>query len=287
MRNVKVITESTADLPKEMAESRGIEVIPLHILFGEKSCPDDGCLKNEEMFEYVEKTGTMPGTALVTQGRFEKVFEKWLNEGYDIFFIGMSNSKSEITVQNAVAAALAVTTAANIERARISVVDSLSYSCGIGLLALEAAELAGRGASLKEITQHVLALRSKVHASFVFDTVKYYHMIGMVSKFITLVGNAVDVKPMLVMKSGTLVDAANLTGKDYINKYYERVMKDAKNIDPKRIFVSHCLIADSAEEIKERLAGEYGFENVIITNVSPANARNNGPGMLGLSFIYK
>lgn len=286
MRKVKVITESTADLPKEMASSHNIEIIPLHILLGGDRA-DDGSLKSEEMFEFIEKTDTMPSTVLVTQDEFERVFEKWLREDYDILFIGMSNSISEITVQNAVAASVAVTKAANIERERISVVDSLSYSCGIGLLSLEAAELAGKGASLKEVTEYVLALRPKVHASFVFDKVKYYYMLGMVSKFVTLVGNAVEVKPVLDMKSGTLVGIANLTGKDYVNKYCERVMKDSERIDPKRIFIAHCLNPAAAEEVKQKLAGEYGFENVIITNVSPSNARNNGPGMLGISFLYK
>lgn len=287
MRKVKVITETTSDLPKEIAESRGIEVVPLHILLGEKSCPDDGSLKNEDMFEFIEKTNTMPGTVLVTQSRYESVFGKWLNEDYDIFFIGMSNSMSGITVQNAVAAALALTTALKIDRERISVVDSLSYSCGTGLLALEAAELASRDASLKEVTECVLSMRPKVHASFVFETVKYYSMLGLGSKLLKLVGNAIEVKPVLEMKSGTLVNIANLMGKDYINKYCERVMKDAENIDPKRIFLAHCLIPDKAEEVRERLGREYGLYNVTVIDMSAANARNNGPGTLGMFFLYK
>lgn len=287
MRKVKVITETTADLPGELTDSRSIEVIPLHILLGEKSSPDDGSVKSEELFEYVEKTGKMPGVVLVTRGQYEKVFEKWLNEDYDILFTGMSNSRSEITVQNAVAAAIVVTAAAKLDRERISVVDSLSYSCGTGLLALEAAELAGNGAGLKEVTEHVLALRSKVHASFVIETVKYYSMLELGSKFLKMVGNALEVKPVLEMKSGTLVDVANLTGKDYINKYFERVMKDAEHIDPKRIFIAHCLVPDAAEGLKEKLGREYGFENVTITNVSPANARNNGPGTIGMFFLNK
>ncbi len=285
MRKVKVITDSTADLPKGILEARGIEVIPVHIILGDKSFPDDGKFKNEDLFEFADRTGMMPKTVPISEHRFEEAFQKWLLEDYDILFTGISGKLSEI-VRDALVAAVTLTTAGKLGRERISVVDSMSISCGTGLLALEAADMADAGAGLAEITQSLLALRTKIQVSFVIDTLKYFYKGGWCSKFTSVVSSGLQIKPMIELKAGEVAPGAGFVGKDYIDKYYRHVMKEAERIDPKRIFIAHCL-AESAGEIKERLEKDYGFSNVIITNTSLITSMQCGPGTLGIFFIYK
>jgi DegV family protein with EDD domain len=285
MRKVKVITESTADLPRELADARGIEIAPVQIILGEKTCLDDGRLKNEDLFEYVDRTGTMPKTMGVSENQFEEVFRKWLFEDCDILFVGISSKLSEI-VQAAVAAAVTLTAAGKLDRERISVVDSMSLSCGTGLLALEAADMADRGLGLKEITNHVLALRSKIQVSFVIDTLKYFYMGGWCSKFTSVVSSSLQIKPMIELKAGEVVPGAGFMGKDYIDKYCRHVMKDSELIDPKRIFVAHCLTT-SAGDVKTKIERDFGFNNVIITNTSLTTSIQCGPGTLGIFYLYK
>lgn len=100
MRRVKVITDSTADLPKEITTERGIDVIPLHIMFGEKSFLDDGYIKPKDLFEFAEDTGTLPKTEAPGEHQFLEAFQKRLEEDHDVFFLGVSGKLSE-TVQNA------------------------------------------------------------------------------------------------------------------------------------------------------------------------------------------
>ena len=279
MRKVKIVTDSTSDLSYSTLEKYGIERVPLHIILGDDSYPDDKSLKSEDLFRFADQTGTLPKSAAVNEFEFEEVFKKLLDEDFDIFFLGIS-SKLSSTMQNAQIAA------EKLGRERFSIVDSLSLSTGVGLQLLEASDLAMQGAGLKDITQHALSIRGKVQASFVVDTLKYLYMGGRCSRLASIVGSRLKIKPMLELVNGEIVPGTKFRGNDYIKKYYDQMMERADEIDPKRIFVTHCL-ADKAEELKAMLETEHGFKNVEITEASPTISTHCGPGTIGILYIYK
>lgn len=278
MNKVKIMTDSTADLPYSMIERLGIERVPLYIILGDESFPDDKNLKSEDLFKFADETGTLPKSAAVNEFQFAEVFKKWLDQGYDIFFTGIS-SKLSATMQNAKAAA------EHFDESRISIVDSLSLSTGVGLLVLQACDLAQAGANLFEITAHIERIREKVQASFVVDTLKYLYMGGRCSRLQSIVGSRLKIKPMLELKNGEIVPGQKFRGSSYIDKYCELVMENAAAIDKKRIFVTHCM-AKNATKVKEMLQS-YGFENIMVTDASPTIATHCGPGTLGILFLNR
>lgn len=279
MRKVKIITDSTSDLPQSLMQKRGIDMVSLHIILGEKSFLDDRSLSSKDLFLYADKFNVLPQSAATNEYQFTEAFAKWLDEDYDILFIGIS-SKLSATVQNAVKAAQAF------DKERIAIVDSLSLSTGIGLQVLEACDAADGGASLKEAKEHTLAVRDKVQASFVVDTLKYLYMGGRCSKLASIMGSRLKIKPKLELSGGEIVPSVKFRGSNFVKKYYEQVMEDAGSIDPKRIFVTHCL-SDKAEEVKSLLKTEHGFKNVMITDASPTISVHCGPGTLGILYLYK
>ncbi len=279
MRKVKIVTDSTSDLSFSTLEQRGIERVPLHIILGDDSYPDDKSLKSAELFRYADQTGTLPKSAAVNEFEFEEVFKRLLDEDDDILFLGIS-SKLSCTMQNAQIAA------EKLGKERFSIVDSLSLSTGVGLQVLEASDLAMQGAGLEAITRHALEIRPKVQASFVVDTLKYLYMGGRCSRLASIVGSRLKIKPKLELANGEIVPGVKFRGKDYIKKYYEQMMERADEIDPKRVFVTHCL-SESAEEVKTLLETEHGFKNVEITEASPTISTHCGPGTLGILFLYK
>ena len=279
MRKVKIITDSTADLPVSILEERGIDMVPLHITLGNKTYADDKSLSSTDLFEYADRENVLPKSSAANAFQFLETFKKWLGEGYDIFFCGIS-SKLSATMQNAVAAA------AELDTERISIVDSLSLSTGTGLLVLEAADMADAGASLAEVTAHVSSLVGKVKASFVVDTLKYLYMGGRCSRLASIFGSRLKIKPRLALIDGEIVPTEKLRGNAFIDKYVDQVMQARDKIDGKRIFVTHCL-SPNAEEVKERLEQEFGFSNVIVTDASPTISTHCGPGTLGVLYIEK
>ena len=280
MRKVKIVTDSTCDLPFDMLAQRDIVRVPLHIILGEDSYPDDENLSSRELFRFADSTGILPKSSAINAFDFETVFRRLLEEDCDVFFIGISSHLSS-TMQNAQAAAATVGAAE-----RISVVDSLSLSTGVGLQVLEASDMAMAGASLAEITQHAQSIRGKVQASFVVDTLKYLYMGGRCSKLVSIVGSRLQIKPKLELIGGDIVPTQKFRGSQFVDKYYDQVMERAADIDPKRVFVTHCL-SDKAEAVKARLKKDFGFDNVMITDASPTIATHCGPGTIGILFIYK
>lgn len=279
MRKIKVITDSGVDLPKEILEERGIDVVMGRIILGGNSYPDDSSVSPKELFEFVKETGTLPEIAEASVYEFQETFQKWLGEDYDVFFIGVS-SKLAPTMQIASAAAK------NLVQGRISIVDSLSASSGIGLQALEAADLADKGAGLLEITNYAYSIRPKTRINIVLDTLKYVYMGGQCSRLTSIMADTLSIKPMIDIIDGEMVPGETLRGRNHIDKFLKKVMENRERIDPKRIFVTQCL-ADEAGEVKERLESEYGFKNVIVSEASPGVAINCGPGTLGIMYLYK
>ncbi len=279
MSKVKIITDSTCDLPFNLLKEREIERVPLHIILGEDTYPDDQNLSSQMLFEFADSTGVLPKSAAVNAYDFEVVFQKWLDEGYDIFFTGISSHLSS-TMQNA------QTAAEQIGSDRISIVDSMSLSTGVGLQVLEASDLALAGASLDEITNHAISIRDKVQASFVVDTLKYLYMGGRCSRLVSIVGSRLQIKPKLELSGGEIVPSSKFRGAHFVDKYFDQVMERASDIDPKRIFVTHCL-SDKAQAVKTRLENEFGFTNVMITDASPTISTHCGPGTIGVLFLYK
>ena len=279
MRQVKIMTDSTADLPFSLIEQCGIERVPLHIILGDEAYPDDQNLTSADLFRFADETGTLPKSAAVNEFQFTEVFTKWLDEGYDIFFTGIS-SKLSATMQSAQAAA------EQFDKSRISIVDSLSLSTGVGLQVLEAWDMAQAGASLEEIAAHNERIREKVQASFVVDTLKYLYMGGRCSRLQSIVGSRLKIKPMLELIGGEIVPGPKFRGNNYIDKYCAQVLEKADEIDPKRVFVTHCM-APGAQDVKKMLEEKYGFENVMVTDASPTISTHCGPGTLGILFLYK
>lgn len=279
MRKIKIISDSTVDLSTGMLQSYEIDIVPLHILLGDEDYLDDKSLTSTDLFRYADEKNTLPKSAAVNEFQFQEVFSKWIDRDYDIFFMGIS-SKLSSTMQNAINAAK------NFDKDRISIVDSLSLSTGTALQVLTACDLAEMGASLQEITQHAIKVRDKVQASFVVDTLKYLYMGGRCSKLVSIMGSRLKIKPKLELINGNIIPTTKFRGKGYIKKYYAQVMEQAKDIDPKRIFITHCL-AEGTEELKQQLKDDYGFENVFITEASATISTHCGPNTLGILFMYK
>lgn len=279
MRRVKVITDSSADVPKELREGRGVEVVPARIIIDGQSYLDDGTLSTEELLESARKSGKLPKTAAPSEYQLQEAFQKWLGEDYDIFFIAES-AKVEETVKNALAAA------SKLAGGRISIVDSMNVSSGLGLQVLEAADMADSGAGLEEITENAFKIRGKVRTGIVLDTLKYLHIGGRCSRLTSILGDTLNVKPTIDVADGELVPGENLRGRNYIDQFLEKVMVHPELIDPKRIIVAQCL-ESKIEEVKTRLKRDFDFQNIIVAETSPAISVHCGPGTLGVIYRYR
>ncbi|MGN0143418.1 MAG: DegV family protein [Clostridium sp.] len=278
MEKIKIITDSTADLSKDLYDKYDIEVLPLLINFGDDSYLDGVEINPEEVFRRIEKDNVLPTTAQIIPTRFEEVYKKYLDQGYKIISIHMSSAMSG-TYQSACIAKN------SLESDDIVVIDSYKVTSALGILVLKAALLRDKGLSLKELENEINDCRDKVKTSIVFESLEYLVRGGRISKTAGVVGSMLGIKLILDMKDGMMVVKDKVRG---TKKAIKRLISDLESVelDPE---VPVLLIDVQNIEIKQALR-EYLIENNINFKECPVGSTvsiHSGPRCCALVFLTK
>ena len=197
MEKIKIITDSTLDLPSDIIKEKDIEVLPLLINFGEESYLDGVEINTKEMLEKVEKENIFPTTAQITPNRFEEVFNKYLSEGYKILTILLSSEMSG-TYQSACIAKNMI------DSNDIVIIDSKNVTSGLGLLVLKACEFRDNGNSIFEIEEKIKNIIPKVKSSLVFESLDNLVRGGRLSKAVGTIGSVLGLRLILEVKDGKI-----------------------------------------------------------------------------------
>ncbi|MGL5244462.1 MAG: DegV family protein, partial [Sarcina sp.] len=158
MSKIKVITDSTCDLSKDLIDKHGIEILPVLINFGEESYLDGVEIKLPEMISRIEKENTLPTTAQVIPNRFMECYQRYLDDGYKVISIHIS-SKMSGTYQSACVAKQML------ESDDIVVIDSENVTLGLGMIVLKTCALINEGKSIEEIESEILEYKKHVKST--------------------------------------------------------------------------------------------------------------------------
>lgn len=278
MEKIKIITDSTADLSKELYEKYDIEVLPLLINFGEESYLDGVEINPQKVFERIEKDDILPTTAQVIPNRFIESYKKNLSEGYKIISIHMSSAMSG-TYQSACIAKEAL------ETEDIVVIDSQNVTAALGILVIKAAKLREKGYSIAKMEEELNDIREKIKVSIYFDSLEYLVRGGRISKTAGIVGGMLGIKLILEIKDGLMAVKDKLRGN---KKSIKKIISDLENarLDEE---VPVILIDVNNIEIKEALR-EYMKNNKVNFVECPVGSTvsiHSGPGCCGLVFLNK
>ena len=219
MDKIKIITDSSADLPKEVFQKLNIDVLPLLINFGEESHLDGVDINIEELFEKIETSDIFPNTAQVTPPRFAEAYEKYLKEGYKIISIHLSSCMSG-TYQSACLAKQML------ESDDIYVVDSQNVTSGLGLLAYRAAILRDRGLSAEEIVADLEESKEYISSSLCFESLDNLVRGGRITKTVSVVTGVLGIKLILEVKDGLMAVKDKVRGS---KKAVKRIIKDIEH----------------------------------------------------------
>lgn len=280
---VAILTDSTCDLGHELIEKYNIGVIPLHVNFDNESYEDGVQITLEQLYKKVEEKGVLPTTSAASHGEVKAFFKKYLDEGYDIVYTGISSAMSvTFQVMNLVARELAPE--------RIHLVDSGNLSTGIGLLLLKATTFRDQGLSAKEIAEKLEDIVPRVKSQFVIDTLDYLHKGGRCSSVAYVFSKVLKVKPMIVVREKTLQVGAKFIGS--ITKAQKGMtnlfLKDFDNIDKEFVFITHTLSYDGAENIRNLISGVSDqIENLYETVAGCVIGTHCGKNTIGILYIMK
>lgn len=219
MEKIKIITDSTLDLPEDLIREKEIEVLPLLINFGEESYLDGVEINTKEMLDKIEKENVLPTTAQITPNRFEYVFKKYLEQGYKIVTLVMSSEMSG-TYQSACIAKNML------ESDDIVVIDSKNVTSGLGVLLLKACEFRDNGDSIFEIEEKIKNIIPKVKSSLSFESLENLVRGGRLSKTAATIGSVLGLRLILEVKDGKMSVKDKVRGS---KKALKRVISDFEN----------------------------------------------------------
>lgn len=276
---VKIVTDSTADLPVLLAQELGITVVPVYVRFGQKVYRDRIDISETEFYQKLVESPVHPTTSQPSPADFADVYKKLSREADEIVSIQVT-SKLSGTYNSALQGRELAEMGHPIE-----VVDSLSISMGLGLIAIAAAKAAIAGESLQAVMEEIRQCIPCIRLLGVFDTLKYLLLGGRIGKAKALLGSVLNVKPLLTMRDGELLPAGLArTRSKGIDRLFDLV-KNALNIQ--ELAIVHSTSPDEAGSLKERIASIFDRERIHIARLGPALGVHGGPGALILALMEK
>lgn len=274
---IVISTESTCDLSKELIEKNNISIIPYSVILGDDVVTDNADVP-AKIFDYVEKTKTLPKTSAINEQTYSEYFENLLKTYDAIVHISLSSGLS--------------CSHSNAEKAsknfdNVYIVDSKSLSTGIGLLVLYAKELANNGESPDKIAHKIRDRVSFVQASFVVDRLDYLYKGGRCNALSYFGANLLKIHPQIIVSEGKMQPSKKYRGKleKVVEKYCEDTLSEFNTPDKKIAFVTYTTATPEMIEIATTALKNAGFENVYQTTAGGTITSHCGENVLGILYI--
>lgn len=279
MAKVTIVTDSTADIPPELAKELNITVVPLNVIFSEEETYQDGVdLSAEQFYNKVGQLQVIPSTSQPTPYQFEEVYRSLLEDNSDILSIHLS-SKLSGTYQ---AATIAVQSM-EAEQA-ITVVDSKRASYAVGIIVVEVAKMAQAGKTKEECLARLDQLLEDTTVLFLVDTLDYLQKNGRIGKASALLGSMLKIKPILSLTAeGEVYSSEKARGqKKAVNRLVE-LLKEKYGSAPVHLGIPHAVNPSLAKEMEEKLKQEFTVESSVITAIGAVIGAHVGPGTIAIT----
>ncbi len=282
MNTLVLVSDSTCDLSPELLQIHQIQIVPLHVNFGDESFRDGVDLTVDQMYQRVAQNKVLPKTSAASPGEFLAVFEPLVKAKKDIIYIGIGSGFSA-TLQSARLAKQML------ETEQIHLIDSKNLSSGSGLLLLKASKWIKEGKSAKEVVALVEGLISKVRTQFVISTMDYLHKGGRCNSVTALVGTILKIKPIIKVVNGAMEVGKKPRGaiQHAIHVMFEDALAEKDQIDPEFMMITHSKADESAKDLKDHITQELGVGHVFETQAGCVISSHCGPGCIGILYLTK
>lgn len=289
MAKVKIITDACSDITKEWRDKYDIECAPLSLLWGEQekiaNCDWD-VYTAKELYDAM-RSGIKIKSNQVSITTFEELFNKYLDEGCDIVYVGCSSALSGSVTTGA---AVAKKIIEEKPEAKIFCIDPKVSCGGEALVAVEAAKLAAQGLTVEEVYEKTVAIAKTIRQVFTVDNLNYLKNAGRIKASKAFFGNLFGVKPMIVNDvRGANVAVGKAKGKKNALDMCVDMLKDAICYDgneypvsEQTIYIGHADTKEDADYLVEKIKAEINPKDVYVNYIGPVIGASVGPGAVVL-----
>jgi DegV family protein with EDD domain len=280
MGKVKVVTDSTADIPIAIVKKLTITVVPLKVIFGEQEMYEDGVdIDCTQFYEKLALAKSIPTTSQPSPHQFEEIYKKLAAEGPGTEIISIHiSSKLSGTYQSAYIASEIVK-----DQVDVTVIDSKKASYAIGIIVVEIAKLAAAGASKNECMERLEQLIKATRIYFVVDSLEFLQKNGRIGKASAIFGSLLKIKPILSLnEDGEVFPHEKVRGqKKALEKMYQVLEQEFGN-QLIHVAVAHANTLELANQVSLELASQFKIDSTIITDIGPVIGAHVGPGTIGV-----
>jgi DegV family protein with EDD domain len=276
--NIRIVTDSTCDLPENIVRQQAITVIPLHINVGDKSFLDGVDLSRTEFYTQLPNYESFPKTATPSLETFTQAYDRLADEGAQaILSIHISETLSA-TINSARVAAEQFT------RIPVTVLDSSQLSLGTGFLVERAAQMAQAGKKMEEIISTLQEMMKRTYVFASLKTLEYLRRSGRMNSAIARFGEILQIKPLLHMNMGKATAHRTRTQK----RAAARLLGWLAEYAPyEKLAVVHAGVQEEAEALYEQVRSFFPQDVVSIVQITPVLGAHLGIGALGFACISK
>ena len=278
MGKIRLVTDSTADIPKEVCLTLGIEVVPLKVHFGSDTYRDGVSLQAEQFYALLAQSSTLPTTSQPSPIDFLETYKR-INEESDVQIISIHiSAELSGTFQSAVLAKSLLN-----EKMDITTIDSRTASYALGGIVVAAAEAAKQGSSKEKILALIQKLIEQSQLYFLVDTLEYMQKGGRIGKAAALLGSLLKIKPILSVEDGIAISVDKVRGKKAaVNRIIELFkLKEMAGFEVK-IMIAHANSLEDAENLGALMKSNFQITSLSYTTLGPVIGTHVGPGTIAV-----
>ncbi|AWC52914.1 DegV family protein [Bacillus cytotoxicus] len=280
---VKIITDSAADLPKEVLQAYNIDVIPLRVFDEAETEYLDGVTLESTQLLQKMREGAAYKTSLPSLKAFQETFSTYAKEGTPCIYLAFSSELSGTYQSSLLVKEEVQETYPDFD---LDIVDTKCASLGQGLVVLEAAKMAKEGASKEEILKRVAFFITHIEHIFTAGDLQYLVRGGRLSKVAGFIGGLLNIKPILNVEEGKLVPLEKIRGKKKMLSRMVDIMEErGKNLQKQTIAIIHGDELETAEVLKTLIKERFGCEVFVVNTIGAAIGAHTGPGVLAIFFL--
>ncbi|MGL5255511.1 MAG: DegV family protein [Proteocatella sp.] len=280
---VKIITDSTSYISKDLVEKYDIDILSLNVLLNGKNKRELDWT-NEEFYQEIEKCNEFPKSSQPSLEEMTNIFEKHILQNDQVAAVFMSSKMSgTFSTANVIKEQLLE----EYKDAQIEILDSKTNSMQLGFAALEGAKKASEGATLKEVVEVMEHVINNSRFLFTPETFEYLKKGGRIGGAAALLGHLLNIKLVLTVENGqTTVFGKARTRKKAIDLILNKLYEDASDRELGGVIVHHINCEEKGQEIAEEIGLKLGIK-VKLQSIGPVIGTHVGPGSVGVAYWLK